>query len=239
MKTVPLFMTLILGMTVLSPVNSRAAESTNQPLRMVIVGDSTVCNYPSNDPARGWGMFIQNYFDNDLKVINLARSGRSTKTFIKEGLWANALKEKPDYVLIQFGHNDSHDPSRPESTDANTTYKDYLRQYIDDCRAVGAEPVLVTPMCRRTFATDGKLEDALLPYTNAMKDVAAEKNVPLVDLHTESARLFEQLGPAGSGKLADKTGDYTHFNEKGAKEMAALVMQELPQVEPSLKPYLK
>jgi lysophospholipase L1-like esterase len=206
---------------------------------MVIIGDSTVCNYPSNNPARGWGMFIQKYFNDNLKVINLARSGRSTKTFIKEGLWAKALKEKPDYVLIQFGHNDSHGPGHPESTDANTTYKEYLRQYIHDSRAIGAKPVLVTPMCRRIFAADGKLDDALLPYANAMKEVAAEKNVPLVDLHTASAGLFETLGPDGSKKLADKPGDATHFNEKGAVAMAELVMKKLPAVEPSLKPYLK
>lgn len=240
MKTIPLFKTLILGMAAAASVNVRAAgQSTKQPVRMVIVGDSTVCDYPTNNPARGWGMFIQNYFDDDLKVINLARAGRSTKTFITEGLWARALKEKPDYVLIQFGHNDSHDPSLPEATDANTAYKEYLRQYIDDSRAAGAKPVLVTPMCRRIFAADGKLDDALLPYANAMKEVAAEKKVPLVDLHTTSAKLFEQLGPDGSKKLADKPGDQTHFNGKGAASMAELVMKELPTAEPSLKQHLK
>jgi lysophospholipase L1-like esterase len=214
------------------------AASTNGQVRLVIVGDSTVCNWPATDSRRGWGMFIQDYFQPDLKVINLAKSGRSTKTFIQEGLWSAALREKPAYVLIQFGHNDSHDPGRPEATDANTTYKDFLRQYIRDCRASGAMPILVTPMCRRTFEPDGRLKDALLPYAEAMKAVALEMKVPLVDLHTASAELFEQLGPAGSKKLANKPTDQTHFNEKGAKEMAALVMQQLPRVEPSLKTYL-
>lgn len=221
------------------PGSTQAGPSTNHPLRLVIVGDSTVCNYPASNIKRGWGMYIQNYFKPDLKVINLARSGRSTKTFIQEGLWARTLKEKPDYVLIQFGHNDSHAPGRPESTDANTTYKAYLRQYIAEARAVGAKPVLVTPMCRRNFDADGKLKDALLPYADAMRKVAEKNAVPLVDLHTESARLFERLGPAGSNQFADKPSDHTHFNEQGAKAMAALVMQQLPLVEPSLKPYLK
>ena len=213
--------------------------STNEQVRLVIVGDSTVCNWPAADSRRGWGMFIQDYFKPALQVINLAKSGRSTKTFIKEGLWAAALKEKPAYVLIQFGHNDSHDSSKPEATDAATTYKDFLRQYIADCRANGARPVLITPMCRRIFSPDGRLKDALLPYAEAMKAVATEMKVPLVDLHTASAQLFEQLGPTGSEKLANKPTDRTHFNEKGAKEMAALVMQKLPTVEPSLKNYLK
>src|SRR5579864_3615704 len=84
--------------------NVRAADATvNQPVRLVIIGDSTVCNYPTNQVRRGWGMFIQDYFNsNQLQVINLALSGRSTKTFITEGHWEAALKQKPDYVLIQF-----------------------------------------------------------------------------------------------------------------------------------------
>ena len=228
-----------LGLTSLTLSRAKAADATDQPVRMVIVGDSTVCNWPETDSRRGWGMYIQGYFNNNISVTNLAKSGRSTKTFIKEGLWAAVLKERPSYVLIQFGHNDSHSPDKPESTDAKTTYRDYLRQYIDDSRAIGAHPVLVTPMCRRTFAANGKLEDALLPYASTMKEVALEKKVPLVDLHTPSAQLFEQLGEAGSNELANKPGDATHFNEKGAKAMAGLVMQELPAVEPALKKYLK
>ena len=239
MKIPRLLTAIALGLTTSLAGFAQTTISTNPAVRMVIVGDSTVCNWPANDARRGWGMFIQDYFQPDLQVINLAKSGRSTKTFIKEHLWAAALKEHPGYVLIQFGHNDSHAPSKPEATDANTDYKMYLRQYIDDARAIGAKPVLVTPMCRRNFKPDGKLADALLPYANAMKEVAREKQVPLVDLNTASARLFERLGPADSDKLANKPSDHTHFNEKGARAMAALVMQELPGVEPSLKAYLK
>ncbi len=145
------------------------------------------------------------------------------------------MKEKPQYVLIQFGHNDSHDPAKPEATDASTTYKEYLRRYVDESRAAGAKPVLITPMCRRTFTADGKLTDALLPYANAMKEVALEKKVPLVDLHATSAQLFKKLGQSGSDALANAPGDNTHFNEKGARAMATLVMEQLPLVEPPLK----
>lgn len=239
MKVTRWLATLLLALAACASGNAGAEVFTNQPLRLVIVGDSTVCNWPENDPRRGWGMYIQDYFNKEIQVINLARSGRSTKTFIQQGLWAKALQEKPAYVLIQFGHNDSHAPDRPESTDANTTYKEYLRQYIDESRAIGARPVLVTPMCRRNFEPDGKVKDALLPYANAMKEVATEKHVPLVDLNTASARLFDKLGPAESDKLANTPSDHTHFNEKGAKEMAALIMKELPTVEPSLQKYLK
>lgn len=212
----------------------------SHPARLVIVGDSTVCNYKPDAIKRGWGMYIQDYFDsNRLEVINLALSGRSTKTFIKEGHWAEALKEKPDYVLIQFGHNDSHAPSKPEATDAKTDYRQYLRQYIDDSRAIGAHPILITPMCRRNFDADGHIKNTLLPYVEAMKAVAAEKKAPLVDMNTESVALCNQLGPKGSEALADTSTDETHFNAKGAQEMARLVMNELPKVEPSLKQYEK
>jgi lysophospholipase L1-like esterase len=217
--------------------NARTAEPlAGQRVRMVIVGDSTVCNYPDNSAKRGWGMFIQGYFDtNKLEVINLALSGRSTKTFIEQGHWAAALQEKPAYVLIQFGHNDSHSPDHPEATDAGTTYRQYLRQYIDESRAIGAKPVLVTPMCRRNFNSDGHIKNELLPYVEAMKAVARQENVPLVDLNAASVELCNQLGPKGSEALADTPTDRTHFNAAGARDMARLVMQQLPVVAPSLK----
>ena len=104
-------------------------------LRLVIIGDSTVCKYPLEHTCRGWGQYIQDYFEDTVQVINLAKSGRSTKTFIKEGLWGKTLEARPDILLIQFGHNDSHAPDKPESTDATTDFQDYLRQYIDEARA--------------------------------------------------------------------------------------------------------
>ena len=236
MKT-SLFFFAILFTFALSRVPA-AEPATHPPVRLVIVGDSTVCNYPANSTRRGWGMFIQDYFNRDqLQVINLAKSGRSTKTFIHEGLWAAALKDKPYFVLIQFGHNDSHSPDRPEATDARTTYRQYLRQYIDESRAIGAKPVLITPMCRRNFNADGQIVNALLPYANAMKAVAQEEHVPLVDLNKASVGLCNRIGIKASEALACNHSDHTHFNAKGAKEMARLVMQELPVVEPSLQPY--
>lgn len=214
-------------------------QKAQTPLRIVIVGDSTVCNYPPTRPDRGWGQFIQERFQpGTVTVINLAAAGRSTKTFIQEGRWQKALAEKPDYVLIQFGHNDSHTPDHPEATNAATDYQEYLRRYITESRAIGAAPILVTPMVRRTFDANGKLTDALQPYAEAMKKVGAETKTPVIDLHASSKRLVEPLGPEKSGEMANKKGDETHFNEKGARAMAALVMEELPTAAPKLKEYL-
>jgi lysophospholipase L1-like esterase len=99
--------------------------------------------------------------------------------------------------------------------------------------------VLVTPMVRRVFDKDGKLTDALAPYANAMKEVAAEKKTGLVDLHAASFALVEKLGAEKSSEFDNKPGDHTHFNEKGARAMAELVMKELPDAAPRLKAELK
>lgn len=225
--------------------NQPATAPAARPLRLVIVGDSTVCNYPATSPNRGWGQFIQERFkDGTVRVINLAASGRSTKTFIREGRWKKALEEKPDYVLIQFGHNDSHGPGHAEATSASGDYKDYLRRYVDESRAVGATPVLVTPMVRRNFDAQGKIAEPtgagnLIPYVNAMKEEGHEKKAPVIDLYASSKALAETLGGAKSADLANREGDHTHFNEKGARAMAGLVMKELPGAAPGLKPFLK
>lgn len=199
------------------------------PLKIAITGDSTVANYPLTGPARGWGQYLPESFPSHITFINLAKNGRSTKTFRSEGLWAKTLAEKPNFILIQFGHNDSHDPSKPEATGAQTDYKQNLRLFIDEARAAGATPILITPMQRRTA------QDTLQPYADAMKEVAAEKQVPFIDLHAKSGQLYQRLGPEETASLAATATDQTHFNEKGARAMAALVLEDLPRCDPRLK----
>ena len=111
---------------------------------------------------------------------------------------------------MQFGHNDSHAPENPEATDASTTYMENLRRYIDDACAIGATPVLVTPMVRRTFDAQGRVTDAHPPnsrlesYATAMKEVAGEKQVAVIDLYASSKELVEKLGPAASEEMGNK-----------------------------------
>jgi lysophospholipase L1-like esterase len=217
----------------LSMAVSIAVIRAAAPLKIVITGDSTVSEYPASKPERGWGHYIAPYFQDSVQVVNLASPGRSTKTFVTSGLWKKTLAEKPDIILIQFGHNDSHSPANPEATNADTDYQANLRGFIDDARAMGATPILITPMQRRT-ATDG-----LAPYAQAMKKVAVEKNVPLIDLHASSGKLYAELGDEGSMQLANLPTDRTHFNEKGARAMAELVMKELPNLDARLKEDLR
>ena len=224
--------------------NKLPAGTAGGPVRIVLVGDSTVCNYPATHRNRGWGQFIEERFrEGTVTVINLAAQGRSTKTFIKEGRWQKALAEKPDFVMIQFGHNDSHAPNQPEATDPDTDYKEFLRHYVEEARAIGAYPILVTPMVRRNFDEHGTFTDAVVPparslllYAGAMKQIGIEKSVPVIDLHTSSRLLIEKLGPKECKKLA--SFDSTHWNEKGARAMADLVMKELPIAAPRLKDFL-
>jgi len=212
-----------------------------KPIRIVLVGDSTVASYarpPKDRPdLTGWGQVFGESFNDQVTVVNHAQSGRSSKSFIREGRWQKALDAKGDYVFIQFGHNDC--PGKGDrSTDPNTDFQDYLRQYIDQSRAAGAKPVLVTPVSRRTFA-GGKIHTTLQPYADAMLKVGKEKGAPVIDLHAASMELFNRLGDEGSADLTASAADRTHFSRKGGRAIARLVAEALPKAVPELQPYLK
>jgi len=193
--------------------------------KVVIVGDSTVTDCPAESKYRGWGQLLGGYFDKKYKFTNHAKSGESSKSFIMNGYWDQALKSDADYFLIQFGHNDC--PNKGErTTDPQTTYKFYLQKYIDDVKALGSAPILVTPMERRGFNRDGSLRLTLDKYSAAMKEVALENDIALIDLHSESVRIYEEMGQE-KAKTLGVPGDATHFNEYGAKIMADYVAGQL------------
>ena len=172
-----------------------------------------------------------------VRCTNTARGGQSTKSFLDGGRWAKALALHPTHVLIQFGHNDMPGKGPNRETDPKTTYRANLIRFVDETRAAGARPILVTSLTRRSFR-NGKLVDSLAPYAAAMKAVAAEKNVPLVDLHARSIEAVERLGPAASEELdplkKDGRRDYTHLAEPGKQMTAQLILSELRKVAPDL-----
>ena len=155
------------------------------PVRILMIGDSTMATYnnPPNDrpDMTGWGQIFGEYFTDDATITNHAASGRSSSSFIKEGRWKKALAEKPDYLFIQFGHNDCPGKGDRE-TDPATTFQQYLNQYINEARAANIKPILVTPMTRRRFQ-NGQIWTILRPYADAMLKVGKEQNVPVIDLH--------------------------------------------------------
>jgi lysophospholipase L1-like esterase len=206
-------------------------------LKIVLVGDSTV-----NDEG-GWGPGFRASFGADVEVVNLALNGRSSKSFRDEGKWAPALTARPDYILIQFGHNDVPGKGPDRETDASTTYRENLARYVDEARAAGAQPVLVTSIVRRNFTAEGKIKiDSLAPYVEAVRLVAVEKKVPVMDLYNLTLAQAEQLGPDGCLEIdaVDPTGkpDHTHLGPKGRQEIGAMAARELIRAAPALQPYL-
>ncbi len=169
--------------------------------KIILVGDSTT------QVLSGWGgSFCAYHVTSFAACVNLARGGRSTYSYRAEGSWGLALAEMKTpgfaktWVLIQFGHNDQ--PGKPgRSTDLATEFPANLRRYVQDARAAGAEPILLTPLTRRQFR-QGRLDRDLDPWAESIRRVAAELQVPLVDLNKRSADAVEALGPSLANRFA-------------------------------------
>lgn len=251
---------IIVGVFVFSSfyTNSSTAKQLNQTeqkkINVFLAGDSTVSTYPSSkSPKAGWGQMIDEMFDEQIVVKNLAVPGRSSKSYIEEGRLEKLLKQikKGDYLFIQFGHNDQkvHDPTR--YTDPDTTYKNYLKQYIEGARKKGAFPILITPVERRSFTLEGKAIDTHHKYPAAMIELGREEHVPVIDLTMKSKKLFQEMGADQTKKifLCLKAGEYpnypngitdnVHFQENGAREMAKLVLEGIEEQKLPLWEYIR
>lgn len=214
-----------------------------------IIGDSTVED--NKPPFRGWGWALPEHLRADVKVCNHAMSGRSTRSFLDEGRFEPVREGlKPgDVLMIQFGHNDEKDdPSL--HTDPDTSYQDFLRMYCRTALDKGALPILLTPVSRRIYVGGGSLLYTHGEYPAAVKKVARELNVPLLDLKTasrrlylsrteeETAALFVRLAPGEHPDFPDGHDDKTHFNADGAKRIAALIADMMNE-DPRCQKYLK
>lgn len=232
-----------------------------EPTRVYLIGDSTVADYSleadfktKRYPLAGWGQVFQQFMVKDSlrKISSLirtdsaivddrAKGGRSTRTFFEEGRWADVYKglRKGDLVMIQFGHNDAAVEKHERYVNI-TGYKEYLRLYVNQTRSKGGLPILITPVARNYPWKDGKLGNVHGDYPQAMKDVAKELNVPLIDLNQLSMDLFTSKGeeyvsrnyfmnlPAGVYQAyPDGQKDNTHFQPEGATEVARLVFKGL------------
>ncbi len=226
-------------------INALEIDPAPDACTIFLAGDSTVTDQPDDGyPYAGWGQMLPMFVKQDAAVANYALSGRSSKSFISEGvlerIW-QAIKPN-DYLLVQFGHNDQK-PDAGRHTEPFTTYKETLKLYIDGARERGAIPILVTSVQRRFFEADGTLSDTHGDYLVAMRELAAEENVPLVDLAARSKELFERLGPEKTkdlfmwlapGEFAnfpDGAQDNTHFQQQGGIEVARLVYEELKRLQ--------
>ncbi len=216
------------------------------------IGDSTMSEYkPSATPKRGWGMYLQAFFNPDsVAVNNRGKSGASTRTFYEtDNLWPSVKSQMQpgDYLIIQFAHNDEkckgwdvyqyNDSLRRlgqdtttdlRGTEPNTTYKMYLRRFVNEARELGVTPVLMSPICRAYFK-EGKINDegrhmlsANKNYVRCMQEVAAEMGVPFLDMTTETQQAFEYLGQEYCMAHYFNCGDKTHTSAEGGMAVALL-----------------
>jgi len=203
------------------------------PLRIHIAGDSTAAQkYAPAAPETGWGMALPWYVAARTEVLNHAMNGRSSRTFVEEGRLASILADlrAGDVLLVQFGHNDEKsDPL--VRTDPWTSYQSFLRLYVDGARQRGAVPVLLTPAERWRFDDDGNAVATHGRYPDAMRALAADEGVPLIDITAQTIARWQQLGPGPSRlnflRTAEGVDDNTHFNATGAAVVGQMVARGL------------
>ena len=216
--------------------------------KIFLAGDSTMSIKETKAyPETGWGMPFVHFWDSSVTVVNKAKNGRSTKTFISEGLWKSIIDEagEGDYVFIQFGHNDE----AKEKLERYTTpveYKANLLKFITETRGKKATPVLLTPVTRRRFDSTGNVMQTHEVYSTLVRETAKEQNTILIDADEktrallqefgkkDSKLLFLQLKPGEHPNYPEGKDDNTHFNELGARLVAQVILAEIKTKIPAL-----
>jgi len=236
------------------PLAAAAAWLILSSFTIHLMGDSTMAekDLSKGTPERGWGMMFQNFLDRDVTVINYAQNGRSTKSFRDLGLWdkVEAAIQPGDYVFIQFGHNDSKQDDSTRYAAPWGAYQDNLRTFVDGVRAKGGTPVLLTPVARRWFK-DGKLDRGCHgDYPAAMKAVAEEKGVTLLDITTPTLDWIEGLGDEASRPYfmhlepykwacaPEGKTDNTHTVAAGARKVTEIVCSKIKDQIPEIAEHL-
>lgn len=245
----------VLGLLALMSFFANAADpETVRPSTIFIAGDSTAASY-SNSDHQGWGAMLGQYFSDQVKVDNRARGGRSSRTFIKEGLWQELIDDVQanDIVIIQFGHNDAspvNDDRRARGTlpgiddefvdiDNQLTHKaervftfgHYIREMVSQVKAKNATAILVSLTVRNIWQGH-RIERGSGQYGYWLYQLAWELDTPFIDLTNSVADELEQLGPTATAALYPK--DHTHYNDDGADMHARLLVSGLKGVKPAL-----
>lgn len=235
-----------------------AVRKPGTTVRIDLIGDSTQTDHA------GYGRGFCANLSDKVDCVNMARGGASTRSFRAQGLWERSLQTKPDYMLIQFGHNDvvfNRPPgAAPAGAPPNVAafggdrtltnpgdYEANLRQYVTEARAAGIRPILVTPITRQYFEADGKIHSDQTEHCITMRKIAAEMNVPLIELQNDSIAYLESIGEVAGHKFEitkkDATGatifDKTHFNWAGSYVFGRMVAVDLGKTAPELAKYVR
>ena len=211
-------------------------EAQEKTVVVGLIGDSTVAE------QSGWGPAFAERFDRRAKIVNYAKGGATLKSLSTK--LDELVQHQPDYVLIQFGHND-------QKRYDTAVYRDHLKSYVERIQQAGGQPVIVSSVTRRSFDAQGKIvsnlvrnekysyRGTLTDYANAAEAVAKELNLPFIDLHRASIAHHNKIGRAASMAYNFKEGDKTHFNKKGAEAITGLILEELKTAVPELAAYVK
>jgi lysophospholipase L1-like esterase len=230
---------IALGAAVFLSALSLPAQPTRK-LKIVLVGDST-----QTDIA-GYGRGFCANLTAEVECLNQAKGGASTRTYREQGLWDRALALHPDYMLIQFGHNDLETPEHLDRQVPIAQYELNLRRFVEQARAAGAAPVLITPLTRRFYGPDGKIHSDLLNHAAVTTRVAEQMHVPLIDLQGQSITYLDNLTEAKANALGitkkDSQGhtvpDKTHLNWQGSFTFGRMVALGLANAVPNLSQYV-
>lgn len=214
-----------------------AMRRAGTTVRVELVGDST-----QTDTA-GYGRGFCANLSSEVDCLNMAKGGASTRTYRELGLWDRALSTKPDYMIIQFGHNDMETPEHLARQVPIAVYEQNLRTFVTEARAAGIKPVLVTPLTRRYYQDDRKIHSDLLEHAAVVRRVASSMQVPLLDLQKESIAYLDRIGPEKgealgiTKKAADGSTipDKTHLNWEGSYVFGRMVAVDLGKAVPALR----
>lgn len=220
-------------------VQSVRIEPVDVPT-LYLIGDSTVTDQGA-EPAASWGQMLTAFLDDRVAVANHAESGETLKSFLTGLRLDKALSRMKvgDFLFIQFGHNDQKQQWPQTYAAADSTYPAYLTAYIAEARRRGATPVLVTSPERRNYDAEGRIKPSLAGYPDAVRRVAAEEKVPLVDLNRASVAIYEALGEDRAERAFNDGGkDRAHHNNYGAWLLARAVAEGARQAVPALAPHI-
>jgi len=231
-------------------VTSLLGAQVQRTPRVHMAGDSTMADKPTDppNPEYGWGQLLPKFFKDPSIIVNHAANGRSTRSFITEGRWQKLVDalQPGDWVIIQFAHNDEK-----IFPNARGEFQDNLRRFVADVRGKQANPILATPCARRSFDQAGKLVDTHGDYPDAVRAVAVETKVPLLEMNRLTMTLEEGHGAEGSKRLhlwiasgvyqrqPEGYEDNTHYSEYGAERVAALAVQEIIRLRLPLANWLR